>query len=380
MAANPTQASALPGKRPGLQGKNIQRYAIIGIMLLMAVVSTILTNGDFASPRNLVNIAVQVTTNGILAVGMTFIVATGGTDLGAGSLLALIGVILAKLMGMGLGTVPAVALAMLVAVGVGLWNGSFVARFNLPPFIVTLGTMTAARGLALLISGGRALSPLTPEFNLIASTALPRVPSLILVAVMGLWIVYSFVRASKSERSLASLLVGLLAAGFGAWVLSSETVRGIPTPVLVFAAVAALGSFLLNRTTFGRHVLAIGGNVNAARFSGINVRWTIIKNFMLAGFTCGIGALVLASRLSSGVPTAGNMAEMDAIAAVVIGGTPVSGGSGSISGTIIGVIIIGMLNNVLVILNVDSNFQYIVKGLVILGAVLLDASTKKNKN
>ncbi len=362
-----------------MKGKNIQRYAIIGAMILMALVSTFLTGGDFASPRNLMNIAVQITTNGILAVGMTMIIATGGMDLGVGSLLALIGVILAKLMGMGLGTIPAVAVALLAAVAVGLWNGTFVARFRIPPFIVTLGTMTAARGLALLISKGRALSPLTPEFNQIASTALPKLPSLILVGALGAWIVWSFVRAAKSERSVSSLVMGLAAVGFGLWVLTSSDVRGIPTPVLIFGAVAAVGTFLLNRTTFGRHLLAVGGNMNAARYSGINVEWTLIKTYMLNAGLAGIGALVLASRLASGVPTAGNMGELDAVAAVVIGGTSLSGGSGSISGTIVGAIIIGMLNNVLVILNVDSNFQYIVKGLVIMGAVLLDASMKKNK-
>lgn len=374
-----TNTKTTPGAK-ALQGKNIQKYAIIGAMILMAIISTVLTGGDFASPRNLMNIAVQVTTNGILAVGMTMIIITGGIDLGVGSMLALIGVILAKLMSMGLGTIPAVALALLAAVAVGLWNGTFIARLRIPPFIVTLGTMTAARGLALLISKGRALAPLNEDFNLIASTALPKLPSLILVGVAAAWIIFSFVRAKKAERSIQSLVLGLAAAGFTGWVLLSDEVSGLPTPLLIFAAVAIVGTFLLDRTTFGRHLLAIGGNENAAKYSGINVRMTLLKNYVLSSVLAGVGAMVLASRLASGVPTSGNGGELDAVAAAVIGGTSLSGGSGSIGGTIVGVFIIGMLNNVLVILNVDSNFQYIVKGLVIMGAVLLDASTKKNKN
>ncbi|MHB9145948.1 MAG: ABC transporter permease subunit [Symbiobacteriia bacterium] len=353
---------------------SLRSYSILGALLLMGLVSTLLTGGVFAQPDNLLNLAVQVSVNGVLAVGMTLIIMTGGIDLGVGSVLALIGVLAAKVFAIGGGFAAAVLVGILGGVLVGAWNGLFITRLGLPPFIVTLGTMTIARGLALVISHETALPIVSQTFYQLGNANLPRTMALALIAALGAYSVWSTLRAERRNwLNLGLTLAGLALAG---WIMLSPTVDGLPMTVVIFMLVAAAGTFLLNRSRFGRYLRAIGGNPSAAALSGIDVRKNLLLDYVLMGALAAVAALLLASRLASGVPTAGNMGELDAIAAVVIGGTSLAGGSGTIGGTLAGAFIIGLLNNVLVLLNVQSNFQYIIKGVIIMGAVLLDVRKK----
>lgn len=368
--------------REGFLTRVWRDYSILVVLLGLMALSTLVTAGDFLRPENLLNVAVQTSVNGILAVGMTMIILTGGIDLGVGSLLALFGVIIATLqLNLGLGTLSSILLVLSLGLLVGAWNGFFITRFRLPPFIVTLGTMTVARGLALVISGGRAIAPVNNNFATLATLELPRSISLAFLIVLGLFLLYRHwsVVAAERPRPWAWYLTlgGLLAVlFFFFWLLASPAVTGLPMPVILFAVTALAGAFLLRTTRFGRYLFAIGGNPVATRLAGINVERILFFDYVLMGFLSAVAGLLLASRMAAGVPTAGNMAELDAIAAVVIGGTSLQGGAATIGGTVIGAFIIQILNNVLVIMNVEANFQYIVKGLIIMGAVLLDSRKK----
>ncbi|AVX20339.1 MULTISPECIES: sugar ABC transporter permease [Carboxydocella] len=352
--------------------KNLHKYTILLVLLAMGIISTVITDGAFARPENIMNLAVQVVVNGILAVGMTLIILTGGIDLGVGSVMALIGVVVAKLqLTYHFSTWSSVLISLALGLGIGLWNGFFITKFKLPPFIVTLGSMTIARGLALVISKGSAIAPVNNTFAMLATWQLPSLVAVVLTAIIGGLILFRNIRNKHWLDGIATALVTL----FVIWVLLNS--RGLPLPVIIFAIVAALGIFVLKRTTFGRYLYAYGGNVQATRLSGINVDKLLIWDYVIMGGLAALAGLVLASRMAAGVPTAGNMAELDAIASVVIGGTSLAGGAGAVGGSVIGAFIIGLLNNVLVILNVEANYQYIIKGFIIMGAVMLDTLKQK---
>jgi len=302
-------------------------FAKYGIFCAFALLAGALAvvSPSFLTESNLVNVLRQSSVNGIIAVGMTLVIITAGIDLSVGSLLALAAVVAASLAHPGTHAWPIPILAG-VAVGLagGLLNGLLVAKKRLAPFIVTLGMMTAARGLALVYTSGR--------------------------PVIGL---------SDSYRGI----------GGAAWV-------GVPVPILIFAAVVGLGIFALHFTRFGRYVFAVGGNELAAKVSGVDTDGVLIGVYALSGAMAGLAGIVLSSRVMSASPAMGEGYELDAIAAVVIGGTSLSGGIGSIAGTIAGVLIIGVMNNGLDMLNVSSYWQQVAKGLIIVAAVLLDRKKK----
>ncbi len=275
---------------------------------------------QFASVENLVNVALSIAVIGILAVGMTFIILTGGIDLSIGSVAALAGVVAAIVTQ----HTEIASLGFAAALGIGLASGAFngvtIAYFRVPPFVVTLAVLTIARGLAFIFSGGRSIGNL-PE---------------------------SFGRLGK--------LVFL----------------GIPFSVWLMILAFALGWFLLRHTTFGRYVYAVGGNAEAAFLAGVKTKAVLFQVYVLNGFLVGLAAIVLASRLGAGVPNAGLQYELDVIAAVVVGGTSLSGGRGSVISTLFGAIFIGVLNNGLNLVGVDTYVQKIILGVVILLAVLAD--------
>ncbi len=280
----------------------------------------------FLDLGNLSDILRQSSEKGILAVGMTFAIVSGGIDLSVGSLLALSATASALLLmqyGVSAPLVSVVALSS--GALLGAVNGGIVARARMQPFIVTLAMMSAARGLARFLSGGAGI-PLA--FGPGAGDAAFR------------------------------LLGGRLSAY-------------LPVPALVFVATIAAGHVLLAYTAFGRHVFAIGGNEEAARLSGVRVEWSKVLVYSLCGFLSALAGLIHCAQLEQGNPNDGVAYELDAIAAVVIGGTSLSGGSGSVIGTLAGALIIGILNNVLGLNNVDSNLQLILKGVIIIGAVWL---------
>ncbi len=284
-----------------------------------------LARPNFLTLANLVNVLRQISINGILAVGVTYVLLTGGVDLSLGSLVALTGVIAARFAHPGeFAVFVPVCLGILAGACCGVVNGWIVTRGRVAPFIVTLGTMTSARGLALLASGGRPVSNLSAAFTRIGG----------------------------------------------------GDVAAVPIPILIFFGVALASHIFLRNIRAGRHLYAVGGNENAARASGLKVGRIKMMAYTLCGALAGLAGVVLASRITTGQPNAGIGYELDAIAAVVIGGTSLIGGVGGVGGTVLGALLIGVLNNGLDLLNVSSYYQQVIKGVIIVGAVWLDRSNR----
>jgi len=304
--------------------KNARQFGtLIGLAVLCAIL-WILTP-YFLTVSNLLNVAEQTSINAIVAVGMTFVILSGGIDLSVGSIVALSGVVLGASLKSDQPMLVGVIVASLVGLACGLGNGALVSWGGLPPFIVTLGTMSIARGAALLFTEGRPVSGFDAGF-----------------------------RALATGR-----------AGF------------IPAPVIVMLLVYLAAHFVLSRTTFGRYVYAIGGNEEATRLSGVAIRFHKTMIYGVSGLMSAIAAIILTARLNSAQPIAGMMYELDAIAATVIGGTSLMGGEGSLGGTLVGALIMGVLRNGLNLLGVSSFLQQIVIGGVIVVAVLLDTILKR---
>lgn len=305
-----------------LRWERIAEYVIVVAIILESIVFATIAP-QFLSIPNLVNVALSIAITGILAVGMTFVILTGGIDLSVGSVAALAGVAAAMLAGTS-GVPAAVVVAIGIGLAVGLFNGITISRFGVPPFVVTLAGLTICRGLAFILSGGRS--------------------------------------------------IGDLPASFG--VFGRERVFGVPVPVLLMLVVFAAGWFVLRRMTFGRYVYATGGNREAAFLAGVDTRRVTLIVYILNGLLVGLAGLVLASRLGAGVPNAGLQYELDVIAAVVVGGTSLVGGRGSVIGTLWGAIFIGVLNNGMNLAAIDPYMQKIALGVVILLAVLADNLNK----
>ncbi len=303
----------------------IAQYGIVLVLLAMVAALSILSpliRGEqfFLTSRNLLQVALQASINAIIAVGMTFVITSAGIDLSVGSIVALAGVCAAFAMKAGAG--PWVGFLVAVTVGAlcGLFNGLLITRINLPPFIATLGTMGIFRGIALVISDGRPI--------------------------------YGF------GREFLEIFAGRVGA--------------VPIPVIVAGLVALIFWFVLTQTRLGKYTIAIGGSEETARLAGIPIDRYKMKFYALGGFLTGIAAALLTARLSSADPTAGAFFELDAIAAVVMGGTSLTGGEGSIGGTIVGALIISLVRNGMNLFNVQSYWQQIVIGSVIVLAVMLD--------
>jgi ribose/xylose/arabinose/galactoside ABC-type transport system permease subunit len=304
---------------PVLDRNLLHRFGLLFVILLVGLALS-LTTDTFLSVANLTNVAKQVSINGILAVGVTFVLLTAGVDLSLGSVVALSGVACATFAHPGEHSVfVPIAVGLLTGAACGLINGALVTRGGVAPFIVTLGMMTIARGLALIVSGGRPVANLSIELTSLAGDFL-----------------------------------------------------GVPIPVLCFAGVAAAAWFFLNRFRLGRHIYAVGGNEHAARAAGVSVERVKLFAYGLCGLLTGLAGVVLAARITTGQPNAGQAYELDAIAAVVIGGTSLAGGVGTIAGTLLGVLLIGVINNGLDLMGVSSYYQAVIKGVIIVGAVWLD--------
>jgi ribose transport system permease protein len=295
----------------------------IGLVVLCAVLWAL--TPYFLTVSNLLNVAQQTSINAIVAVGMTFVIISGGIDLSVGSIVALSGVVLGTALQGGQPLSIAIAGALATGVACGLVNGALVSVGGLPPFIATLGMMSVARGAALVFTEGRPVSGFDEGF-----------------------------------RSLATGSVGF-----------------IPAPVVAMILVYAAAHLVLTRTTFGRYVYAIGGNEEATRLSGVAVRFHKTMIYGVSGSMSAVAAIVLTARLNSAQPIAGMMYELDAIAATVIGGTSLMGGEGTLAGTLVGALIMGVLRNGLNLLGVSSFLQQIVIGAVIVGAVLVDTVLKR---
>lgn len=308
--------------------KNIRQYlrdniGIIGALLILCIFLSVFpkTSSSFLTQKNAFNVLRQISSNLFLACGMTMVIILGGIDLSVGSIIALSGCMAAGCVARYQMPIFAGILAgIFIGMVIGMCNGLVISKTTIPPFIVTLATMNIAKGLAYVYTGGSPVRVVTKEWQ-------------------------------------------FLGAGY---------VGGVPTPVIILVLVLIITAIIMNKTKLGRHIYAVGGNAQAAKFSGISTAKVKFLVHSYSGIMAGLAGVVLASRMYSGQPTAGDGAEMDAIAAVVVGGTSMAGGSGKIGGTIIGGLIIGVLNNGLNLMNVNSFWQYVVKGSVILLAVFVD--------
>lgn len=305
-------------RRSGIRSL-VASYGNVAALALLAATFSILSP-DFLSAANLVNILEQTTRNAILAVGLTCVILTGGIDLSVGSVVALSGVLAGHVLASGAWLPAGVLVALLAGTACGIINGVLTAFAGLPSFIATLGMMSAARGAALLASSGQPISGFSPGF-------------------LALW---------------------------------DGAILSIPVPILVTGAVYLLFWWILERTAFGLHVYALGGNRQAAWLAGVAIRPTTVAVYAISGALAGLTSLLITARLNTAAPTAGALAELEAIAATVIGGTSLSGGQGRVLGTLAGALIMGVLRNGLNLLDVSTYAQQVVIGTVIVVAVLLD--------
>jgi D-xylose transport system permease protein len=355
------------------------------IALLALTIALALADPTFHTARNLSNVVRQVTIVGIIAVGMTMVILIAGIDLSVGSVVGVAAVVVTLLMQAGLAVWIAVPVT-LVAVGglIGLWNGFWIAHYRIPPFIITLGMLTIARGVALTLSGGSSVPVANPSFASLGGGYIPPVATLVILAMSALLYIVMLVRGfgdrksgdrSHFERLTASLVIAAIGFALAVYVFGSGD--GLPIPVAIFVVIATFAIFVLGHTRFGRRLYALGGNEEAARLSGIDIYQTKMIVYVTVSVLAALSGVLLASRLNGASPNLGTMFELDAIAAVVIGGTSLAGGSGTIGGTIIGALIIGVLNNGMSLLGVSSFYQLIIKGLIISLAVWFDVLQKK---
>lgn len=320
------------------------KYGIVLVLVLMIIMMSFLSP-VFLTSKNLFNVVRQISVIGLISLGVTLVIISKGIDLSSGSILAVAAVVAASLGQRGdwqakmfpnlpeLHWIIPIVAALLVGLLAGMVNGTLIAKTGIPPFIATLGMMVSARGLAQIYSNGRPVSTLTDSYQ---------------------W--------------------------FGqAYVLSFGDFRGIPVPVIIYIIMIIITFVMLNHTRFGKNIFAIGGNVHAAEVSGINVDRNLIKIYAYAGLLAGLAGFVLSARVNTGQPGMGVSYELDAIAATTIGGTSHSGGIGTIWGAVVGALILGILNNGLNLLGVNGYYQQVLKGVIIVGAVIIDMRKNKKK-
>lgn len=305
----------------------VKKHSISIIALALFVILSFVSP-VFLTSRNIISILLQVSINGILTLGMVFVITAGGIDLSIGSMLALTSVIIGAILNRGGSIWLACIVPVIVTTFFGFINGALISKLNLFPFVVTLATQLVIRGTAYIVSGGYSQSLANIQFRQIGSGKL--------------------------------------------WDL-------IPYPVIALVVLAIIAYIIMHHTKLGRYVYAVGGNINAAKASGVNVFWTRTATFMIMGFMAGLAGVIMTSRINAAQPNIGVGYETDAIAAAVIGGTSFAGGIASIPGTISGILIIGLIYNGMNLLGISSYWQTITKGLLICGAVILDIIVRRRR-
>ena len=373
---------------------NLRQYTMILAMLAIWVYFQFATDGVFMMPRNLNNLFLQMCYIGVCSCGMVLIMVAGQIDLSVGSVIGFTGAIIAVLLkNYSINPFLALILTLLAGALVGLWQGFWVAKVGLPAFIVTLSSMMLFRGGVLGVTGGNTVQPNDDVFKAIGQGYLPNIGhgslniTAILIGIICFLIYIALMLQRRRNRqkyhfyvekpgafwgkiALFGVVIGLV---FAIWASD----RGIPIPIIILAAVVLVMHVIANNTAFGRHVYAIGGNLDAARLSGINVKKTIILNFVLMGVLTAVSGVIYTSRLNSAAIAGGTGAETDIIAAAIIGGTSPAGGKGSVFGCIIGALVMASLDNGMSILSMGSFEKYIVKGMVLLLAVAVDTITDR---
>ncbi|KKI52413.1 sugar ABC transporter permease [Christensenella hongkongensis] len=377
--------------------KNARQYTMVLILVAIAIVFAILTGGTFLTSRNISNLFLQASAIGIVAISVSLVLVAGEIDLSIGSCVGLTGAVAATLMvNMGWSIIPTILVTVAVGVGIGCWQGFWVAFRKVPSFIVTLAGSLIFRGIVYGITRGMTIAPMTDEFKAIGQGYIPPIFSAEgsgfndTAIIIGVVICVIFaVMQIRQENSRKRYHLGVAPKGMliAKIVIVSIVVIGIMAILslnlglsyafLLLIILAVLFSFISNNTAFGRQIYAIGGNREAARLSGINIKKRLFLLFVVMGTMCAASGIVYTARINAGTAAAGQNMELDAIAAAVIGGTSTMGGEGSVFGAVIGALIMTAIDNGMSLMNLDNTFQYVVKGLVLLLAVWMDVATRK---
>ena len=369
------------------------RYKILALLLALAVIWVffhIATDGAFISSRNLSNLLRQTSITGMLACGMVFVIIAGEIDLSVGSLLGLLGGIAAVMtVNLAWGSWPTVIAVLLLGLVAGLLNGFIVTRLRVPSFIVGLGGMLAFRGVLQGITHGATIAPVPADMVYLAQgyvnpTLSNWLAAIIFIALVAMTAMRRKRRAALSipqsaawRDTLKLIAIGAVMAGF---LVMLNRYNGVPLPVMILLALLAIFTYIATQTVFGRHIYAVGGNMEASRLSGIDVAGVKMVVFALMGLMCAFAGIINTARLAAGSPSAGTNGELDAIAACFIGGASMRGGAGTVHGALIGALVMASLDNGMSMMDVDNYWQLIVKGSILVIAVWVDvlSGTKRD--
>ena len=379
-----------PGWRMMLRKVNLRSYTMLFALAFIAIFFQITTDGTFLGPRNVSILFRQMSITGILTIGMVLLIISGNFDLSVGSAAALTGGVAAVMqVWYGASTPVAILCGLLVGLMIGVWQGFWVAYQKVPSFIVTLGGLIMFRGIYLVITDGITIGPLAKSFTVLAQGFVPQALGMLLAVISAVAVTVGVIRGRASKKkygikpdSPTSMIVKIvlswgLILGVIWWM---NRYLGISMPVIIMAILALIFTFIALKTEFGRNLYAIGGNQEAARFSGISLEKTVMTMFILMGLLSAITGVLLTARLDGATSSAGTNFELDAIAACVIGGASLSGGQGSIFFALVGALVMASLDNGMSLMNTSSYLQFIVKGLVLIIAVWFDVwTTRRSK-
>ena len=363
---------------------NIQFFMKILVLIVCALGFEVFTRGIFLSPRNITLLLRQTAINGVLATGMVFVIVSGNIDLSIGSGVALSGATLAILeTWYEWSTASAIVAVICIGLLMGMFNGFWTVR-GVPSFVATLGSMLILRGLALIFTKGISIAPLSVSTKMIGQGFIGKTTSMVIfIAIYVIYLVFWIYRKSLSRangqiasrrKPLLQLVLFTLLIIVMIYVVYGY--KGIPIPVLIMIAVMLIMWFVGRYTAFGRYVYAVGGNMEASRYSGINVKTVTFIVFLIMGALTAVGGILLSARLDGAMPVMGYFMELDAIAAAFIGGCSMSGGVGTVWGALFGALFMATLDNGMSLMNISSFVQYVVKGIIIILAVFSDVSTK----
>lgn len=368
-----------------LKKVNLPLFVKILVLIICALGFEAFTKGIFLSPRNITLLLRQTAINGVLASGMVLVIVSGNIDLSIGSGVALSGAVLAILQTWySWSTIPSILFVLGVGLLMGIFNGFWIIR-GVPSFVATLGSMLLLRGLALVFTKGISIAPLNVSTKMIGQGFISKTPSVLLL--LGIFILYTIFwisrrRAYNSNKETLKKkkpLIQLVLFGFLTAIIIYILYgyKGIPIPVLIMIAVIVILWFVSRFTAFGRYVYAVGGNAEASRFSGINVKNITLFVFIIMGILTALGGILLSARLDGAMPVMGYYMELDAIAAAFIGGCSMGGGVGTVWGALFGALFMATLDNGMSLMNVSSFVQYVVKGIIIILAVFSDVTAKR---
>lgn len=365
----------------------LRAYTMVFALIAIWLYFHYATDQIFLDPRNFSNLMRQTAVTGVLAVGMLMVIITGQIDLSVGSVVGLAGGIAAIAQGwFGWGLAPSLAAGIAVALAIGALHGSLIAYLSIPAFIVTLGGLLAWRGVILGVSRGETIPIRLPGFKAIGQGYVGPLVGWIIAGVAVAAIIWLALTRNRTRRrhglavpgpASTALRIAAPAMVVLGFIYMMNSYEGIPIPVITFLAIALAGAFLTQNTTFGRYLYAIGGNPDAARLSGINIRRHILAVFCLMGILTGVASIIYTARVGSASPDAGQLLELDAIAACVIGGTSLMGGRGTVFGAILGALIMSSLDNGMSLERVEPAMQNIIKGAILVAAVGLDMAGRK---